>query len=117
MDHGPSGVVCGHRGLSGNESFRKSAVKKALECPDVHLRKPPTFLEEVLQLVLERLQILLRGLLAHQLHLLLTCCKEKYRRDLIRNNYLLRSCLGTALCYQLYRFHINHSLTKLHGKK
>lgn len=81
MDHGPSGVVYGHQGLNNNDSLRGSAVKKALECPDVQLRKPPTVLEEVLQLVLERLQILLWGLLAHQLHLLLTCCKEKYRID------------------------------------
>lgn len=55
----PVVLSCGHQGLSGNGRFRKSAVKKALECPDVQLRKPPTFLEEVLQLVLERLQILL----------------------------------------------------------
>lgn len=55
--------------------------RRLLSVLEVQLRKPPTSLEEVLQLVLERLQILLRGLLAHQLHLLLTCCREKYRID------------------------------------
>lgn len=107
MDHGPPQCCLWSVGISDNRSLRKRAVKKGPEYPDVQLRKPPTFLEEVLQLVLERLQILLWGLLAYQLHLLLTCCKEKCRLYLINNNYLLISYVDTALCYQLYRFHVN----------
>ena len=37
----------------------------------------PTFLEELFEAVLERLQILLWRLLTHDCHLLLTCCEEK----------------------------------------
>lgn len=38
---------------------------------------PPTFLEELFESVLERLQILLWWLLTHHCHLFLTCCEEK----------------------------------------
>lgn len=85
MDHRPCCVVYGQSAPEWQWEPQWECRQEGSWVPDVQVGKPPTFLEEVLQLVLERLQILLWGLLAHQLHLLLTCCKEKYRLDLIKN--------------------------------
>lgn len=71
---GAAGALVRYMGQLG---LRERWGKDALECPACAAGTAPTFLKELFQSVLERLQIFLRRLLTHHHHLFLTCCEEK----------------------------------------
>lgn len=72
----------------------------------------PTFLEELFEPVLERLQILLWRLLTHNCHLFLTCCEEKVAVRLPQEHRFaeLMLCIKCEIL-------THHYLSKLQGKK
>lgn len=75
---GVTGAAGDQQGCWGSGIRESSTVQRMFQSiVYVQWTQLPTFLEELFQFVLERLEMLLWGFLAHHHHLFLTCCEEK----------------------------------------